>query len=263
MNLEEITLKTIKLSQEVASYIREQAKKFKVTDIEYKGMHNLVSHVDRHAEQMIMKGLKTLLPEAGFIAEESGTRLSDVYNWVIDPLDGTTNFVHGIPVYAISIALQEHNQIVSAVVCEVNLNECFYAWRNSPAYLNGNVIHVSKTQTIHDSLIATGFPYADFSRMSAYLGLFNELMRSSRGLRRLGSAAVDLAYVACGRFDSFFEYGLNPWDVAAGTLIVKQAGGRLSGFDGTNEVVFGKDILASNSFIHDEMLACIQKHFKT
>ncbi len=263
MNLEEITLKTVKLSQEVASYIREQAKKFKITDIEYKGAHNLVSHVDRNAEQMIMKGLKTLLPEAGFLAEESGTRLSDVYNWVIDPLDGTTNFVHGIPVYAISIALQEHNQIVAAVVCEVNLNECFYAWKDSPAYLNGNVIHVSKTQTIYDSLIATGFPYADFSRMSAYLGLFDELMRSSRGLRRLGSAAVDLAYVACGRFDSFFEYGLNPWDVAAGTLIVKQAGGRLSGFDGTNEVVFGKDILASNSFIHDEMLACIQKHFKT
>jgi myo-inositol-1(or 4)-monophosphatase len=170
--------------------------------------------------------------------------------------------VHGIPIYSISIALQKKRETIIGVVHELNQNECFYAWEGGKAYLNGNPIKVSSTEKLDNSLIATGFPYNDFSRMKEYLGLFNELMQNTRGIRRLGSAAADLAYVACGRFEVFYEYGLHPWDVAAGAFIVKQAGGKLNGFDGSNEVVFGKDIMASNGLVHLEMLQLIKKHFE-
>jgi myo-inositol-1(or 4)-monophosphatase len=261
MELERLTNSVVKLSQEVANFIHNQSKLFKTSDVEEKGAHDLVSYVDRTAEEMILKGLASIFPEAGFLAEESGKNLAEIYNWIVDPLDGTTNFVHGIPLYAISIALQQNQETIAGVVLEVNLNECFYAWKSGPAYLNGKQIQVSKTTRLTDSLIATGFPYADFSKMNAYLGLFNELMRTTRGLRRLGSAAVDLAYVACGRFDVFYEYGLKPWDMAAGAFIVEQAGGKLSGFDGSQGVVFGKDIIASNGLTHDEMLKITGKYF--
>jgi len=262
MQLENITQQIIQICAEVASFINEQSGKLQTSDIIEKGEHDLVSYVDRTAEEMIVERLKKILPEAGFLAEESGNNTAETYNWIIDPLDGTTNFVHGIPIYSISIALQKNHETIIGVVHEINQDECFYAWEGGKAYLNGNPIKVSSTEKLDNSLIATGFPYNDFSRMEAYLSLFNELMRNTRGIRRLGSAAVDLAYVACGRFEVFYEYGLHPWDVAAGAFIVKQAGGKLNGFDGSNEVVFGKDIMASNSYVHDEMLQLIQKHFE-
>ena len=211
---------------------------------------------------MLIDELKKLIPEAGFIAEESGIVESVVYRWIIDPLDGTTNFVHKIPLFSISIALQENGQTVIGVVYEINLDECFYAWKNGPAYLNGSKICVSPTNTLTDSLIATGFPYYDFSRLPAYLEFLGYLIQKTRGIRRLGSAAVDLAYVACGRFEAFYEYGLHPWDVAAGAFIVEQAGGQLSGFDGGKDVVFGKDIIASNTLVHNEILDKIKVYFK-
>jgi len=259
-SLEKITEAVIKTAREAGTFIRAQSQDFSSEMTEYKGLHDLVSYVDRTAEEMILIGLSKLLPEAGFIAEESGTKMATEYNWIVDPLDGTTNFVHGVPIYSVSIALKQNDQIVVGVVYEISRDECFYAWSEGPAFLNGKIITVSTAKALSDSLIATGFPYNDFSRMSGYLKLFDDLMRNSRGLRRLGSAAVDLAYVACGRFEAFYEYGLNPWDVAAGAFIVQQAGGRITDFRQEKQWLFGKEICASNSFTHLELISKIKKY---
>jgi len=259
MDYKTLTFQVCDLCRATGQFIREQAAGFSEKKVESKGLHDLVSYVDRTAEMMLINALKKDFPEAGFIAEESGNALAEKYNWIIDPLDGTTNFVHGVPTYSISIALKRDNEIVLGVVYEINLDECFYAWEGGPAFLNNKKIGVSAAKNLDASLLATGFPYNDFSRMKAYLAFFEYLMHHSRGLRRLGSAAVDLAYVACGRFDAFYEYGLNPWDVAAGAFIVQQAGGKVSAFDGSENAIFGKDILASNGKIHAEMLTAIKK----
>jgi len=259
MDYKTLTYQVCDLCRSTGQFIREQAADFSEKNVESKGLHDLVSYVDRTAELMIINALKKDFPEAGFIAEESGNALAEKYNWIIDPLDGTTNFVHGVPPYSISIALKRDTEIVLGVVYEINLDECFYAWEDSPAYLNNEQIGVSTAENLDNSLLATGFPYSDFSRMKAYLAFFEYLMRNSRGLRRLGSAAVDLAYVACGRFEAFYEYGLNPWDVAAGAFIVQQAGGKVSTFDGSGNAIFGKDILAGNAKIHAEMLTAIKQ----
>ncbi|MBW7848295.1 MAG: inositol monophosphatase [Bacteroidales bacterium] len=257
----ELTLRVVEIAHQAADFIRQHAGRLQTNDIIHKGLHDLVSYVDKGAEDMIKKELLRLLPGSGFIAEESGSQLAPRFNWIIDPLDGTTNFVHGLPVYSVSIALQEFGITVSGVVLEVNLNECFYAAKDGPAFCNGQQIAVSQTPTLEQSLLATGFPYSDFSRMEPYMKLFDHLMRHSRGLRRLGSAAVDLAYVACGRFDAFYEYALHPWDVAAGAFIVEQAGGKVSTFHGENNAVNGPDILAGNPAIHHQMLQLTSKLF--
>jgi myo-inositol-1(or 4)-monophosphatase len=181
--------------------------------------------------------------------------------WIIDPLDGTTNFIHGVPVYSISIALMEGPELILGVIYEINLKECFYTWKGSPSYLNGLEINVSVTDKVRDSLFATGFPYYDYGRLDPYLHFFRYLMENSHGLRRLGSAAADLAYVACGRFDGFYEYGLSPWDVAAGALIVKNAGGAVSDFNGKDDFIFGKEIIATNGSVFDDFFEAFTKNF--
>lgn len=262
MHLKEVTQRVIEVAKEAGAFIREQRKTFSPDKIEFKGLNDLVSYVDKTAEQMIVAALQNALPEAGFITEEKTiNRLGEKYNWIIDPLDGTTNFIHGLPVYSVSIALQQDNELVMGVVYEINQDECFYAWKDSPAYLNGNEIRVTSTPTVDKCLLATGFPYYDFQKQAAYIELFTELMRSCHGLRRLGSAAVDLAYTACGRFDAFYEYNLNAWDVAAGIVIVLQAGGEIVNFKGGNEVLNTRELLATNGKITQEMLQTIQKHF--
>jgi len=262
MNLQNLTLKVVEIAKEAGAFIREQRKTFSVDKIEFKGMNDMVSYVDKTAEEMIVASLKELILEAGFITEEKTiNKIGEKYNWIIDPLDGTTNFIHGLPVYSVSIALQEHEELVIGVVYEVNLDECFYAWQGSAAYLNGKEIKVSKSPTTADSLLATGFPYFDFSKQPAYIALFTELMKSCHGLRRLGSAAVDLAYTAAGRFDGYYEYNLNPWDVAAGIVIVRQAGGDVVNFKGGMECLKSRELLATNGKITREILEVIQKHF--
>ncbi|WP_295796098.1 inositol monophosphatase family protein [Mucilaginibacter sp.] len=262
MELENIINSVIDISKQAGSFIREQRKTFSADKIELKGLNDLVSYVDKTAEEIIVKALVEVLPEAGFITEEKTiNKTGERYNWIIDPLDGTTNFIHGLPVYSVSIALQEYDELVLGVVYEVNMDECFYAWKGSPAYLNGNIIKTSDSPTIDQSLLATGFPYHDFTRQPAYIGLFTELMKSCHGLRRLGSAAVDLAYTACGRFDAFYEYNLNPWDVAAGVLIVRQAGGQVVNFKGGDEILQSRELLATNGKVTDEMLGVIKKYF--
>ena len=263
MDYEKICFEVIAICKTVGDFIYKESKKITAANIEVKGKHDFVTYVDKTSERMLVEALANLIPESGFIAEENtSTKVGIEYNWIIDPLDGTTNFIHGIPLYAISIALQQNNEIVIGVVYEINLKECFYAWKDSEAFLNGQPIKVSTNKTINDSLIATGFPYYDYSKLKEYTYLFTYLLQNSRGLRRLGSAAIDLVYVACGRFEAFYEYGLRPWDVAAGAFIVQQAGGLNYDFEGGNNYVFGKEIISCNPHIAEEFLTVCKTYFK-
>ena len=263
MNLEKITLQVTDLAKTVGSYIKGQLSSLSNADIQHKGVHDLVTFVDRESEKKIISELKKILPEAGFIAEENQlVKPSEQYNWIIDPLDGTTNFIHGVPVFSVSIALADKSDLLSGVVYEIPYDECFYAWKNGNSFLNGNRIKVSQTSVFDEALMATGFPYSDYSLLEPYMGLLEEMIKSTRGIRRLGSAAVDLAYIACGRFDVFFEYGLNPWDVAAGSLIVVETGGSVTDFSNTGDFLFGRQIVASNAILHNKFLKQLQSHFK-
>ena len=262
LNYQELCEKSIVLIKETGNYILEERKRFTPDLVETKSLNSLVSFVDKTAEQMLVEGLGNLLPEAGFIAEEgTSTKNGDTYNWVIDPLDGTTNFIHGIPLFSISVALMKNNYPVVGVVHEINLNECFYAWEDSKAFMNGDEISVTKTTNLSDTLLATGFPYHDFDKMEGFLESLRYFMEHTRGLRRLGSAAVDLAYVACGRFDGFYEYGLNPWDVAAGAFIVERAGGKSGFFTDQDKFTDGSEILSTNGLIHKEMQELISRFY--
>jgi len=262
MQLEQIATQVIEIAKQAGDFIRQERKTFNIDKVEYKGLNDLVSYVDKTAEGVIVAGLEKVLPEAGFITEEqTKTTIAERYNWIIDPLDGTTNFIHGVPSFSVSIALKEYDELVLGVVYEINLDECFYAWKGSPAYLNGKEIKVSKAPKIADSLIATGFPYYDFTKQPQYINLFTHLMKNSHGLRRLGSAAVDLVYTAAGRFDAFYEYNLNAWDVAAGIVIVRQAGGEVVNFSGGDEVLNTRELIATNGKITDELVGVVQQYF--
>ncbi|MFM7023362.1 MAG: inositol monophosphatase family protein [Flavobacteriales bacterium] len=263
MNYQALCEEVIVLAKEVGQFMKEENQKIRATDVESKEHGNsLVTYVDKTAEKKIIAKLSQLLPESGFIAEEgTSDKIGKVYNWIIDPLDGTTNFIHGLPIYSVSIALQEGEEIVLGVVHEVNLNECFYAWKGSNAYLNGKEISVSNRARIEDSLLATGFPYWDFGKMDAYLDILKDFTARTRGLRRLGSAAADLAYVAAGRFEAFYEYSLKPWDVAAGAFLVERAGGKVTDFSGNRDLISGKEMLASNGVLHEVLQKSIADKF--
>ena len=262
MNYQSLCEKSITLIKETGAYILGERQNFTPDLVETKSLNSLVSFVDKTAEKMLVEGLGNLVPEAGFIAEEgTSTKIGETYNWVIDPLDGTTNFIHGIPLYSISVALTKNGFPVIGIVYEINLDECFYAWEGSKSFLNGNEISVTKTTKLSDTLLATGFPYHDFDKMDGFLESLRYFMENTRGMRRLGSAAVDLAYVACGRFDGFYEYGLNPWDVVAGAFIVEQAGGKSGFFKDRNEYTDGSEILSTNGLIHQEMQDLIARFY--
>jgi myo-inositol-1(or 4)-monophosphatase len=254
--------KVLTITRLTGNFIRKESLNFSERNIEFKGLNDMVSYVDKQAETQLVSNLQALLPDAGFITEEKTiNKVGPVYNWIIDPLDGTTNFIHGLPTYSISIALYEENIPVLGVVYEINRAEMFYSYKNGPAYLNNQVISVSGRKKVADSLLATGFPYYKFDKLPQYMHLLAELMQGCHGLRRIGSAAVDLAYVACGRFDAFFEYNLNSWDIAAGAFIVQQAGGNIVNFSGGSEFIEQREILATNSLIDQELLEIIQRNF--
>ena len=249
------------ISKQAGDFIRKEADAFSAKSVEVKGLHDFVSYVDKGAEKLIVERLQDIFPEAGFIAEEgTNSTRGERFDWVIDPLDGTTNFIHGLPSYAVSIGLLDNNCPVLGVVYEITLDECFYAWKDSAAFLNGKEIHVSDREKVQDALIATGFPYYDYHLMRPYIDCLEHLLRNSHGVRRLGSAAIDLAYVACGRFEAFYEYGLSPWDVVGGAFIVQQAGGRVSDFSGGDNFIFGKELVAANSAIFDEFFEIVRKY---
>ena len=262
MDYELLCTKVIAIVKRTGNFIRKEALQFDTKQIEYKGLNDLVSYVDKTAEQKLVAGLEKLIPEAGFLTEEQTiNRSGKTYQWIIDPLDGTTNFIHGLPVYAISIALYEENEAVLGVVCELNKGEMFYSYKGAPAFLNKKVIRVSANPDLKSSLLATGFPYYEFDKQAQYLQLLSEMMQNSHGLRRMGSAATDLVYVACGRFDAFFEYNLQPWDFAAGCFIVQQAGGHVFDFSGGNDFLNKREIVATNGLLDKELLYAIKKHF--
>ncbi len=260
MDFEKICMKTVSFARETGRYIRKQAGSYDPENIMVKGVHNYVTQVDMTAEKMLVEKLSGILPGSSFITEEgtAGGEKSD-YTWIIDPLDGTTNFIHGLPPYSVSIALMEEEAVVLGVIYEINLDEAFYSWKGAPAFLNGKKISVSATGSVNDSLIATGFPFTDYRYLDPFMKCLEYCMKNSRGVRRLGSAAVDLAYLACGRFDAFYEYGLSPWDVAAGAFIIQQAGGRVTDFSGKDNYIFGSEVIASNSLIFNEFFGNISE----
>jgi len=260
--LKEILDQSLLVIEKAADFISAEFNTIGKDQIEYKGFNDLVSYVDKGAEKILVEGLQKVLPEAGILAEEgTGSQTNEKYTWIIDPVDGTTNYLHGLPIFAISVALIENNQPIIGIVYEINRREVFTAILGGGAFCNDQPIHVSSAKNLGESLIATGFPYYDFGKMENYLKILHALMKTSHGLRRLGSAAVDLAYVACGRFEGFFEYNLKPWDVAAGTLIVLEAGGKVTEFQGGDDPIFGKEILASNATIHQSLIETINKHW--
>lgn len=264
MDLKLILKQTLEIVKDTGNFIRAESKKFKVSSIEYKGKNDLVSYVDKESEKMLVSRLGSILPEAGFITEEGTTTAgkADVFNWIIDPVDGTTNFVHGLPVFSISVALMNKNKVVLGVIYDPSRDEYFYSCEGTKAYLNAEEVQVSSAQYLSESLLASGFPYSKSieGAMPAYLSVIGELMKETHGLRRMGSAAIDLAYVACGRIEGFFEYNLKPWDVAAGAFLVQQAGGSVTTFSGTDNYIFGGELIAGCA-IQKELQKAVQDHW--
>ncbi|MEQ8714453.1 MAG: inositol monophosphatase family protein [Cyclobacteriaceae bacterium] len=260
MDIQQICKSTKGITLEVGEFIRQECAAFDLGRVEKKGKNDLVSYVDKEAETRLVKQLRAILPSAGFITEEGTTeQLSAKHRWVIDPLDGTTNFIHGLPIFSISIALMNEDKVDLGIVYEVNRQECFHAIRGQGAWCNDAEMRVSEATSIGESLLATGFPYYNFEKLSEYLSILNELMKNTHGLRRMGSAAVDLAYVACGRYEGYFEFNLNSWDVAAGTLLVEEAGGRVTDFSGGDQFVFGRELVSGNPAVQQELLGIIKK----
>ena len=260
--LESICQQSRVLIENVAQYLAQQKTQVANISIEEKAKNHLVSYVDRTAEEQLVAGLEKILPDSVFLTEEGTvTQKEGQLKWIIDPLDGTTNFLHQLPIFSISVALQENDETVLGIVYEVNQQECFYAWKDGGAFMNDQPIQVRQNDQLKDSLLATGFPYYDYEKTKPYFEVLEYFARETRGLRRFGSAAVDLVYVACGRFDAFYEYSLSPWDVAAGAFIVKEAGGVVSDFSGGDNYLYGRELLASSSGLYPEMLQAIKKAF--
>lgn len=246
----------LEVARPVADFQRREWATFNRNAIEYKGAHDLVSYVDRTSEKMLVAGLSTLLPEAGFLTEEGTVEQHQrPLMWVVDPLDGTTNFTHGLPFFSISIALLFEGTPLLGLVWEPIRDERFSAVAQQGSWLNEEKIRVSATSHLDQALLATGFPYEKYDRVDDYLPVLRRMMTESRGVRRLGSAALDLAYVACGRFDGYYEYNLSPWDVAAGVLLVTEAGGVATDFSGDANAIFGKQVVAANHPLHPQLMS--------
>ena len=247
----------IKAARTAGSIINRAALDLEVLKVGSKGPNDYVSEVDRAAEQAIINTLLEAYPGHGILAEESGrehgAKHSD-YVWIIDPLDGTTNFLHGFPVYAVSIGLAFRGQVQQAVVYDPTRNDLFFASKGRGAFLNDRRLRVSKRIRISDALIGTGFPFRKGDNFKRYVKMFEEVMQSCAGLRRPGAAALDLCYVAAGYYDGFFETGLNPWDVAAGSLIITEAGGLIGNFTGESDYLYQREVVAGNPKVYGQLV---------
>lgn len=232
----------------------------RIETITKKGDINLVTEADLASEYLIVERIRSHYPRHSILAEESGEAVvaggDGEWKWIIDPLDGTTNYAHGYPCFCVTIALEHRGEVVIGVTYDPTRDELFAAEKGRGATLNGKPIRVSATENLGDALVVTGFPY-DIKQRRDFARHLTEFLLASRGVRRDGSAAIDLAYVACGRFDGFWEEGLNPWDVAAGTLLIKEAGGMVSNYDGTVFNIYTPPICTSNGLIHGQMLAVL------
>lgn len=254
----------IKAARRAGQIINRASNDLDLLKVSTKQPNDFVTEVDRAAEASIIETLQEAYPGYGILAEESGQTSGKgnndaEYQWIIDPLDGTTNFIHGMPQYAVSIALAKAGVVEQAVVFDPNRNELFTASKGAGAFLNERRIRVSKRLKLQDALLGTGFPYREFQHIDTYLAIFKELTQKTAGLRRPGAASLDLAYVACGRYDGFWEFGLAPWDMAAGALLVSEAGGLVSDLRGeTNHLETG-NIIAGTPKVFSPLLNLIQE----
>jgi myo-inositol-1(or 4)-monophosphatase len=261
--LAEIRRTAIQAAMDAGALIRSKSGRLGRDEISIKGVHDLVTHVDRAAQSLIVSAINERFPSHLILAEEDAihdlrpTTRDGQFRWIIDPIDGTTNFTHGVPPYAVSIGVQRGSDMVVGVVYDVSRDELFSAVRGGELWVNGRTARVSTTETLDDSLITTGFPYREYGHVDAYLTVLKSFMAQAQGVRRPGSAAVDLAWVASGRFDGFFETGLAPWDVAAGMLLVECGGGAVTDYEGHTDAAFSKQVLASNGRIHRHMLELV------
>lgn len=251
----------VKAARRAGTIINRASMELDLLKVETKSQNDFVTEVDKAAEAAIIEVLKESFPDHGILAEESGEAAGGgEFQWIIDPLDGTTNFIHGFPQYAISIALARRGIIEQAVIFDPTRNELFTATRGSGAFLNDRRIRVSKRIRLNEALVGTGFPFRQFDHVEAYLAMFRELTQKTAGIRRPGAASLDLAYVACGRLDAFWEMGLAPWDMAAGVLLISEAGGLVSDFTGESNFLAGGNVVAGTPKIFGQLLPIIQAH---
>lgn len=252
----------IEAAHAAGTILMENFGKVQPSDIREKSAVDFISYVDESSEKKIIEILRSHFPDHAFLAEESGETISaSPYRWIIDPLDGTTNYLHVIPFFAVSIALEYEEEIIVGVVYNPIINELFYAQKNKGAFLNKNRIHVSNAESLAQSFIATGFPFKKKHVLSKHLKAFEKIFLKCIGARRIGSAALDLSYIACGRFDGFWEIGLQPWDIAAGTLIVREAGGAVTDFWDNHSCRDSQYIIATNNKVHVELGEIIRGEF--
>jgi len=261
MDYSELCEEVKALSAEAALFIREELEKVTSGDIKTKDHNSLVTYVDQTAERMIVKRLTELLPDSSFITEEETVEQTESDQvWIIDPLDGTTNFLQHIPHFAVSIALRVSGQLQIGVVYDVMREQCFHAVKGGGAFCDGSAIHVSDKKSIDEFMLATGFPYSNSLNFKPLLHILEYWMKNARGIRRFGAAALDLCFVAAGRLDCYYESTLNVWDVAAGILIVEEAGGKLSDYKGGIEFGMGAEVVASNGQMHDAIIEVLREY---
>lgn len=250
--------RAIEIAREAGIFLKD--KLYTVHTINYKGDINLVTEVDKISEEIITSKIKTLFPDHDILGEEfTDINSGSDFRWIIDPLDGTTNYAHGFPFFCVSLALEKENTVIIGIVYDPMLDEMFVAEKGTGAFLNDREIHVSNTHSIIKSLLATGFPYDIRKDSDNNLNHFNAMILRAQAIRRAGSAALDLAYVAAGRFDGYWELKLNPWDIAAGWLLVEEAGGLVTDINGGEYYLEASSILASNGRIHAEMIDVLKR----
>lgn len=256
----------IKAARRAGSIINRASLDLERLQVARKGPKDYVTEVDHAAEEAIIDTLRTAYPAHSFLAEESGSVAGEnasgddpEYQWIIDPIDGTTNFIHGLPQYAISIALMQRGVVTQALVYDPSRDELFTASKGGGAFLNNRRIRVSKRTRVEESLIGTGFPFRQIDNLDQYLAMLRAVMLKAAGVRRPGAAALDLAYVACGRFDAFFETGLAPWDVAAGSLLISEAGGLVGNFEADGDYLFSEEIVAGTPKVFVAMLSLLRR----
>ncbi len=241
----------LQLIKDVGIWVEEERLKVSSNHIETKSLNSFVSYVDKEAEKLLIEGFKKSIPGSGVIAEESGDfELLNGFNWIIDPLDGTTNYIHGLKPYAISVALMLESEIIWSAILDLSTFKMYMAEKGKGAFCNEIQLDITKGGKLSDGIIGTGFPYYDFAQVNSYLKVLKKCFENSRGVRRFGSAAIDLCLVAEGKFVAFFEYGLAPWDIAAGILIIREAGGVVGTFDSEEisdrNMIFARNIVAGN-----------------
>ena len=250
----------VKAARRAGGIINRAGRNLDVIAVKEKAANDFVSEVDREAEQTIIRTLHESYPKHAILAEESGSSGSSDYQWIIDPLDGTTNFLHGFPQYCVSIALAHKGIITQAVVYDPCNNDLFTATKGVGAYLNDARLRVGKRGQLKGSLVGTSFPFKEHHHLDAYLGMQRDIMQTAGGIRRAGSAVLDLAYVAASRLDAVWAMGLAPWDLAAGTLLITEAGGTVTDLQGKDQYMQSGNIVAGNIKVLSDLLKCLGPH---